>query len=93
MQLSRAYQIDDVKTYTVAGTAVDVNIGNRVFMISNTGAQPVYFLPKNKGAATAANAMLVPAGTVFPQRFSCDGNLSVISNATGTTIAILFLDV
>lgn len=94
MNLPRAYQIDDVKVVTgLVAAAQDVPINNRVFMISNTGAQPAYFLPKAKGVATAANGMLIPAGTVFPQYFSCDGNLSVISNATGTSLAILFLDV
>lgn len=91
MQLPRAYQMESVKPYTVADTAVAIPIGNRVFMISNTGAQPLYINPKE--TATAANGFLVPAGQVFPQYFSCDGNLSVISNATGTTISILYLDV
>ena len=92
MQLPRAYQIVDVEVVgTLVDTAQDVAIKDRVFMISNTGAQPAYFHPTQ--TATAANGMLVPAGEVFPMYFSCHENLSVISNATGTSIAILYLDV
>jgi hypothetical protein len=92
MHLPRAYQIIEViPIAALADTAQDVPINNRVFMISNTGAQPIYFNPK--GVATAANGMLLPANTVFPMYFSCDGNLSVISNATGSSLAVLILDV
>lgn len=94
MQLPRSYQLDEVFTVAaLADTAVDIPIKNRVFMISNTGAQPAYFMPKNQGVATEATGFLIPAGQVFPQYFSCDDQLSVISNATGTSIAILYLDV
>lgn len=92
MELPRAYQMDEV--VTIAGlddTAQDIAVDYRVFMIANVGAQPLYFNPKT--TATAANGFLVPAGTVFPQYFSCPGNLSVISNSTGTDVAILYLDV
>jgi hypothetical protein len=92
MELPRAYQITEVITLAnLVAVAQDIAIKNRVFMISNTGAQPIYFNPKT--TATAANGMLLPANTVFPQYFSCDGNLSVISNATGSSLAVLILDV
>lgn len=94
MQLPRAYQIIEVAAIaSLAATAQNIPINNRVFMIANTGAQPAYFMPANQGVATAATGFLIPAGEVFPQYFSCDGNLSVISNATTTSIAILYLDV
>lgn len=94
MHLPRAYQIVDISIVSsLVAAAQDVDISDRVFMIANTGAQPAYFRPKAKGVATALTGMLVPANTVFPQYFSCPGTLSVISNATGTTLSILFLDV
>lgn len=94
MEAIRPFQIDDVTTIAaLVAVAQDIPINNRTFMISNTGAQPLYFKPKNKGVATAANGFLVPAGQVFPQFFSCDGMLSVISNATGTSVSILYLEV
>lgn len=92
MELPRAYQIIEVIVdNALADTAKDIPINNRVFMLSNTGAQPIYFNPKE--TATADNGMLLPANTVFPQYFSCDGNLSVISNATGSSLAVLILDI
>jgi hypothetical protein len=92
MELSRAYQIVDVITLAnLVAVAQDIAIKNRVFMIANTGAQPIYFNPKE--TATATNGMLLPANTVFPAYFSCDGNLSVISNATGSSLAVLILDI
>ena len=94
MQLPRAYQIAEVKAIaTLADTAQDIPVDNRVFMISNTGAQPAYFMPKAQGVSEATTGFLIPAGQVFPQYFSCDGDLSIISNATGTSISVLFLDV
>jgi hypothetical protein len=92
MHLPRAYQITEVITKAnIVAVAQTIPIKNRVFMISNTGAQPIYFNPKE--TATAANGMLISANTVFPMYFSCDGNLSVISNATGSSLAVLILDV
>jgi hypothetical protein len=92
MHLPRAYQITEViPIANIVAVAQDIAINNRVFMLSNTGAQPIYFNPKT--TATAANGMLLPANTVFPMYFSCDGNLSVISNATGSSLAVLILDV
>jgi hypothetical protein len=92
MELSRAYQITEVITLAnLVAVAQNIPIKNRVFMIANTGAQPIYFNPKE--TATAANGMLLPANTVFPMYFSCDGNLSVISNATGSSLSVLILDV
>lgn len=60
-------------------------------MISNTGAQPLYFNPTT--TATAANGFLVPAGQTLQHKFTVKGNLSVISNATGTSCAVLILDI
>ena len=70
-----------------------VEISGKTFMISNTGAQPAYFKEKavDAVAATASNAMLIPANTVFPTQINAR-TLSVISNSTGTTLAILILD-
>lgn len=94
MHLPRAYQIVEVDAITgLADTAQDVPINNRVFMISNTGTEPAYFMPKNQGVATSTTGFLIPAGQVFPQYFSCDGNLSIISTASTTNISILYLDV
>lgn len=90
MQLPRAYQMIEVKSQAVTNTAVNIPIDHRVFMISNPGAQPLYF---NPGGVATSSSFLVPAGTVFPQYFSCPGNLSIISNATGTTACVLYLDV
>lgn len=92
MHLPRAYQATEVITISnLVDVAQNIAIKNRVFMISNTGAQPIYFNPKE--TATAANGMLIPANTVFPMYFSCDENLSVISNATGSSVSVLILDV
>lgn len=94
MQLPRAYQIVEVATIgALVDTAQDIEIGHRVFMIANTGAEAAYFMPGTQGTATASTGFLIPAGQVFPQYFSCEGNLSVISTATGTSISILYLDV
>lgn len=87
------YKIVDViiKSNLVA-VAQDIAISGKSFMISNTGAQPAYFKEKSGVAATASNAMLIPANNVFPQVLTAD-TLSVISNATGTNLAILILDI
>lgn len=93
MQLPRAYQIIEVFTTDVADTQVEIPINNRVFMISNTGAETAYFMPEAQGDPTEGTGFPVPAGQVFPMYFSCDGNLSLISTLTGTSVAILYLDV
>lgn len=93
MELPRAYQLDHVTNQALVGTAVDIPIDDRVFMISNIGAEPAYIMPKVQGAATATTGFIVPANTVIPHIFSCHGSLSAISTATGTTISIMFLDV
>jgi hypothetical protein len=86
------YSIKDIVVdSSLKDTAEDVSIKSRKFMLSNTGAQPMYFKEKNDVAATASNAMLCPAGTVFPVALTAD-TLSLISNATGTSYAIMFLD-
>lgn len=75
----------------VKGTAVDIAIAGRPFMIANTGAQPLYINPAV--TATASNGFLIPAGTVLPIKMAVSDNLSVISNATGTDVAVLYFDV
>jgi len=76
---------------SVVATAQNIAINGRPFLISNTGAQPLYIHPSQ--TATAANGFLIPANTTIPYKFTCSGNLSVISNATGTSVAVLLLDV
>lgn len=80
----------EVKT-GVKGVAVDIPIAGRPFMIANTGAQPLYINPAE--TATAANGFLIPAGTVLPIKMTVSGNLSAISNTTGTDVAVLYFDV
>lgn len=93
MNYIQPYSIKDVKVdSSLAGTAKDVSIKSKTFMLSNTGAQPMYFKEKNGVAATASNAMLCPANSVYPAILTAD-TLSVISNATGTSYAIMFLDI
>lgn len=75
----------------VKGTAVDIPTAGRPFMIANTGAEPLYINPAE--TATAANGFLVPAGTVLPVKMAVSGNLSVISNGTGTNVAVMYFDV
>ena len=74
----------------VVATAQAIHIDGRPFMIANTGAQPLYINPV--ATATTANGFLVPAGTVLPIKMTVQDDLSVISNATGTSLAILFFD-
>ena len=71
--------------------AQDIPINGRPFLISNTGAQPLYFHPS--ATATALNGFLVPAMTQMLTKFTVKNNLSVISNATGTSVAVLILDI
>ncbi|WP_041225788.1 MULTISPECIES: hypothetical protein [unclassified Dehalobacter] len=88
------YSIKDIIiNSSLAGTEATVAIKSRKFMLSNTGAQPMYFKEKSVDnvAATASNAMLVPANTVFPQVLTAQ-TLSLISNVTGTSYAIMILD-
>ena len=77
------------KTDLVA-TAVDVAINGKSFIISNIGAQPAYIHPT--ATATAENGIIVPALTTLPTVYTCSGNLSVISNATGTDLNIIFVE-
>lgn len=85
----RAIEVTPIAT--LVATAQNVAVNGRPCLIANTGAQPLYFHPTT--TATAANGFLVPAGQVFPQKFTVKGNLSVISNATGTSCAVLILDI
>lgn len=81
------------KVLTIANlvaTAQNIPIGGKPCMIANTGAQPLYINPAT--TATAANGFLIPAGEVLQTRFTVKGNLSCISNATGTSVAVLIFD-
>lgn len=89
------YSIKEIKGATAIAAVVDNQaIGNRKFMLVNAGAQPLYFKEKavDNVDCTATNGMVVPANTVFPQVLTAQ-TLSLISNATGTSYAILFLDI
>lgn len=72
-------------------TAQDIATLGRPFMIANTGAQPLYINPA--ATATAANGFLIPAGTTPPFKMRVKGNLSVISNGTGTSVSVMYFDV
>lgn len=89
------YSIKEIIPVTglVAATQ-NISINGRKLMVSNTGAQPAYFKEKSIDGVdcTAANGFLLPANTVFPQVLNAV-TLSVISNATGTTLAIMILDI
>ncbi|MCK9602114.1 MAG: hypothetical protein M0R06_23920 [Sphaerochaeta sp.] len=87
-----------IKTITadsdLADTAVSIDVAGRAFMIANTGAQALYFkeYSEDETAVTATNGMLVAAGTVCPVVLTAI-TLSIISNASTTGYAILFLDI
>lgn len=88
------YSIKDMKTNAALVAAVDnVPVKCRKFMLANTGAQPLYFKEKAFDGVdcTAANGMIVPANSVFPQILTAT-LLSLISNATGTSYTIMYLD-
>lgn len=74
----------------IVAVAQNIPINGRNFIISNSGAQPLYIKPD--GVATA-NDFMIPANTTLPIVFTCLGNLSVISNATGTSVSIMYLDI
>ena len=76
---------------TLVATAQNIPVNGRPCLISNTGAQPLYFHPDL--TATALNGFLVPAMSQMIAKFTVKNNLSVISNATGTSVAVLILDV
>lgn len=96
MHAQRTVQAEAVEIKTIVDTAQNFALNGRPCMISNTGAQPAYI---NPGAtATAANGFLVSAGTTLPIKFTVSpgvnsGNLSVISNVTGTTMAVMYFDI
>jgi hypothetical protein len=84
-------RMDSVKSIAgLVAAAQSIPINGRTFIISNTGAQPLYINPD--GTATATS-FLIPAGVTLPIVFSCLGNLSVISNATGTSVSVMYLDI
>lgn len=88
------YSIKDMKVNAALVAAVDnVPVKGRKFLLANTGAQPLYFKEKAFDGidCTAANGMLVPANSVFPVNLTAM-MLSLISNATGTSYTIMYLD-
>lgn len=89
MTVSRMMEVSVISNLVAAAQNIPIN--GRPFMIANTGAQPAYINPAT--TATAANGFLIPANTTIPFKFTCNGNLSAISNATGTSVAVIFLDV
>jgi hypothetical protein len=83
--------MESIKTISgLVAAAQNIPINGKTFMISNSGAQPLYINPD--GTATSAS-FLIPANTTLPIVFTCAGNLSVISNATGTTVSVMYLDI
>ena len=59
-------------------------------MLQNAGAQPAYFdTTKDADASTGA---MIAAGETFPQVLYVD-SISVVSNTTGTDIAVILLDI
>jgi hypothetical protein len=95
MQAQRTVQAEEVIIGTATDTAADITLNGRPCMIANTGAQPLYINPRE--TATDANGFLIPAGTVLPIKFTVSpdvnsGNLSIISNVTTTTYAIMIFD-
>jgi hypothetical protein len=92
MQAQRPWQITSTESKAVADVAQDIKPNGRTFMISNAGSQPIYITNKDVQGAATANSFMIPANTLLPQLFYCD-NLSVISNATGSSVSILYLDI
>lgn len=80
---------ETISISNLIAVAQNITINGRYFMISNTGAEPLYIDPK-KTATTAS--FLIPPGTTLPIVFTCMGNLSVISNATGTSVSVMILE-
>ena len=59
-------------------------------MLQNVGTQPAYFdTTKDADAVTGA---MIAGGETFPQILYVD-NISVVSNTTGTDIAVILLDI
>lgn len=90
LRISDTFKATGVIVDNLVDTAKNQAVNGRPCMIANTGAQPLYINPTT--TATAANGFLVPAGTVLPIKLTVPGNLSAISNATGTSLAIMFFD-
>jgi protein-disulfide isomerase len=91
MRQSNTFKLTGVTVdATIKDTAKDIAINGRPFMIANSGAQPLYINPT--ATASAADGFLIPAGVMVNVKMTVSGNLSVISNATGTTVTVLFFD-
>ena len=89
------YSIQDIRiNSTLVGTVSNEVISDRKFMVANTGTQPMYFKEKliDGVDCTVSNGMLIPANSVFPTILTAK-TLSLISNSTGTSYAIMFLDI
>jgi len=76
---------------SLKNTAQNIQTQGRPFVIANTGAQPLYINPEE--TATAANGFLIPAGIMPPFKMRVKGDLSVISNATGTSVSVMYFDI
>ena len=89
-----SYRITGNEKVTVGTTAKDIKIGYRAFSLMNNGESAIYFHSRDSDgkAVTAASGMALKAGEVFRQVLTCDA-LSVISDATGGDLRILYLDV
>lgn len=87
------YKITKISNKTLVAVAQSEPIQFNKVILANTGAQPLYFKEKEIDGvdATDANSMIIPANTVFPVILTA-ANLSFISNVTGTTLAIMYLD-
>lgn len=89
MPVPRAVEV--IAKANISTTAQDIAVNGRPCMVANTGSQPLYINPAT--TATSSNGFLIPAGTLLQQRFSVFGNLSVISNANGTSCAVMIFDI
>lgn len=83
-------RLTGVEVKAVSGTAVNIAVDGRPFIIANKGEQPLYINPTT--TATTANGFLIPANTLLDLKMTCYDNLSTISNATGTTASVLYFD-
>jgi hypothetical protein len=93
MKYIEPYKIVKISNKSLVDAEQVEDVAFNKIIIANTGAQPLYFKEKEIDgiAATTSNTMIVPANTVFPVILTCS-DLSLISNATGTSVAIMYLD-
>lgn len=90
MEAIRPFQVTEIKRINGlkdAAKAIDVK---GYCMLQNAGAQPAYFdTTKDADASTGA---ILAAGETFPEVLYVD-SISVVSNTTGTDIAVILLDI